>query len=74
MMTVLSHEINWIRWKEDSCKSYELPSCNQLGVKRRRFADDSLATNNVFLGNDEMTRLWKNGIDIESELERNHKK
>ncbi|GAM29101.1 hypothetical protein SAMD00019534_122770 [Acytostelium subglobosum LB1] len=54
---VLKRETNWIAWKRDqSCKSFEKPSCPPIVVKRRKVKKHD--PSKVSLGNAELSRLW----------------
>nr|KAJ3420523.1 hypothetical protein HK105_005558 [Polyrhizophydium stewartii] len=65
---VLTNERNWIRWKQESCPSYERPAVPFEQALKRRKAEVSLATNPASLGNDELTSLWARGSDLDEVL------
>jgi hypothetical protein len=71
-MTVLNHEKNWIRWKSESCQSFEKPSVPRMERSPRTLAK-SQACDPGFLGNDDMTTLWKQATNLEERLCKNAK-
>ncbi len=59
-----THDKNWVQWKADSCKSYELARHTGTDSKTKRKMEGSLASLPGYLGNDEMTKLWANGQNV----------
>ncbi|KAJ3413691.1 hypothetical protein HDV05_007679 [Chytridiales sp. JEL 0842] len=59
--TVITHEKNWIKWKEESCPSFEKTS-EGLEFKKRR-VEYSAAINKDYLGSEDLTRLWSRNED-----------
>lgn len=62
------HDKNWVSWKADSCKTYERGRFEDAGVKRKHRLEGSLASNPEYLGNDELTSLWKKGSNVQESI------
>ncbi|KAI8926817.1 THO complex subunit 1 transcription elongation factor-domain-containing protein [Entophlyctis helioformis] len=66
LITVITHERNWLKWKLESCQTYELPPVPLKHVKLR--PGMSRASNSRWLGNDQLTQLWDRGHDLKQVL------
>ena len=71
VQTTTSLEKNWVNWKADSCKPYELEPFVDHVMKKRKKLSGSLSSRRDYLGNDDMTKLWEKGNNIDVFL-RNH--
>ncbi|KAJ1553363.1 THO complex subunit 1 [Nowakowskiella sp. JEL0078] len=79
-MTVLSHERNWVKWKNESCPPFERSPVSldkktedpvEAASRRdaRKWNTQSVVVRNRdWVGTEELTSLWKTGKDIESIL------
>ncbi|KAI8896908.1 THO complex subunit 1 transcription elongation factor-domain-containing protein [Globomyces pollinis-pini] len=69
IISVMTHEKNWVNWKENSCKTFELNPINDINPTTRiRGLKASKATDIHFIGNDELDRLWTFGKDLDEQL------
>jgi hypothetical protein len=66
--TTMTHDKNWVAWKAESCKSYEMDSFNDQSPRKKQRIDGSLASDSLYLGNEELTRLWEKGSNVEFSL------
>lgn len=66
--TSMSHDKNWVGWKAESCKSYEIDTLVDQQPKKKQRINGSLASVPAYLGNDELTRLWERGSNVESSI------
>ena len=66
--TTMFHDKNWVMWKAESCKSYEMDSFRDKSPRKKQRIDRSLASDSSYLGNDELTRLWEKGSNVEASL------
>ncbi|KAJ3275322.1 hypothetical protein HDV01_000614 [Terramyces sp. JEL0728] len=58
IQTIITHEKNWINWKDNSCEAFELPPFAFPPVKPKP-EYVSKTTDPEYLGNDELSRLWQ---------------
>ncbi|KAI8814283.1 THO complex, subunit THOC1 [Cladochytrium replicatum] len=66
--TIFSHEKNWIKWKHESCQSFERPSMNIVAnVKRKKFEPSIIVAQSssqpCWMGSDHLTKLWNTNED-----------
>lgn len=64
----MSFDKNWVMWKAESCKSYELDTFTDQGPKSKQRIDGSLASVPNYLGNEELTSLWERGVDVDASM------
>ncbi|KAI8588015.1 THO complex subunit 1 transcription elongation factor-domain-containing protein [Geranomyces variabilis] len=65
--TVITHERNWIEWKNRSCQTFEAAPVNvQEGSRRPKLQGSETVRRDKWLGSDDMTALWAKGDDPEA--------
>ncbi|KAI8815423.1 THO complex, subunit THOC1 [Cladochytrium replicatum] len=79
LYTIFSHEKNWIKWKHESCQSFERPSVNLVAdVKRKKFEPSIIVSQNSsqprWMGSDHLTKLWNTPQDWKTLLRNKAKK
>jgi hypothetical protein len=62
--TTINYEQSWCEWKANSCQNYERKPLKKLALKPTKTPKASLAANPLFMGNQDMTKLWSNGTNI----------
>ena len=68
---MLQHEQKWVNWKASGCKPYEMAAVDLKPSKKRKRVNSSMAINTEFMGNEELSRLWTHGANIEDSLRKN---
>ncbi|KAJ3316813.1 hypothetical protein HDU76_001540 [Blyttiomyces sp. JEL0837] len=83
LTTVITHEKNWIKWKGESCPPFEKteekfePKKRKLEVgvdkdntlvKDSRRQQSSAATSKTYMGHEQLTKLWANGLNVKEVL------
>ncbi|KAI9090272.1 THO complex subunit 1 transcription elongation factor-domain-containing protein [Phlyctochytrium arcticum] len=67
LSTVVTHERNWIDWKNRSCKSFELPFIEvEAGAQKPKLLGSDTVRRSNWLGNDQLTSLWARGDQAEA--------
>ncbi|KAJ3368391.1 hypothetical protein HDU91_000598 [Kappamyces sp. JEL0680] len=66
--TVVALDRNWVRWKAESCKSFQRNPFQGERREGKRRIEGSLASDRSFLGNDELSLLWEKGSDVRAAL------
>ncbi|KAI8816086.1 THO complex subunit 1 transcription elongation factor-domain-containing protein [Fimicolochytrium jonesii] len=75
LLTVITHERNWIEWKNRSCQPFELPPVDiTAGVKKPKLPGSETVRRATWLGNDAMTSLWAKGEQVEDILRNPNRK
>ncbi len=65
----ISYETNWVNWKSGGCLSYELERQEFVDQIETLFnPEESLACNPDFMGNEDLTKLWKKGDSFHDDL------
>lgn len=57
VQTILTHEKNWINWKDNSCEVFELPPTVFPPPKAKNIYISKTIDQN-YIGNDELSKLW----------------
>ncbi|KAJ3260599.1 hypothetical protein HK103_000209 [Boothiomyces macroporosus] len=57
VQTILTHEKNWINWKDNSCEVFELPHTVFPPPKAKNIYISKTIDQN-YIGNDELSKLW----------------
>ncbi|KAI8912256.1 THO complex subunit 1 transcription elongation factor-domain-containing protein [Powellomyces hirtus] len=67
LSTVITHERNWIEWKNRSCQTFEMAKVAvEQGSKRPKLQGSDTVKRQNWLGSDDMTALWAKGDAAEA--------
>ncbi|KND05198.1 uncharacterized protein SPPG_00858 [Spizellomyces punctatus DAOM BR117] len=66
LSTVITHERNWIEWKNRSCQTFETPRIKvEEGAAKPKLQGSDAVRRSNWLGSDHMTSLWAQGDKAE---------